>query len=189
MASSNSLTSTFLPFFLAASLLIICSAPFTLVLGSTSSAPSPVAGTKSTSKSALTIAQFLEGHNAARRDVGVPPLRWDKSLAKYAHVYANQRRHDCELVHSPGYAFGENIFWGMGRRWRVDDIMAAWVGEKRWYHYGSNSCSGDDCSHYTQVVWRTTERVGCARIVCDTGDTFVACEYHPPGNYVGARPY
>lgn len=137
----------------------------------------------------VTISQFIAGHNAARRAVGVPPLTWDKKLAVFAKVYAGQRRHDCLLTHSPGYAYGENIFWGQGRRWQAADVVASWVAEKKWYNYSRNTCNGSDCTHYTQMVWRTTERVGCAKIVCDTGDSFVVCEYYPPGNYIGARPY
>ncbi|KAJ0965606.1 hypothetical protein J5N97_026744 [Dioscorea zingiberensis] len=143
-------------------------------------------------KPAITISQFITSHNAARRVIGVPPLSWDSKLATFARVYANQRRKDCLLIHSPGeyrYAYGENIFWGKGRRWIATDVVASWVAEKQWYHYNTNSCSGPDCTHYTQIVWRTTKRVGCAKIVCDSGDSFAVCEYYPPGNYIGARPY
>ncbi|XP_058114350.1 pathogenesis-related protein PR-1-like [Magnolia sinica] len=135
------------------------------------------------------IAQFIDGHNSARRAVGVPPLKWEPLLARYARVYSNERRKDCALVHSPGYGFGENIFWGQGHRWTAKDAVDAWAAEKQFYHYSDNTCSSRDCSHYTQMVWRTTERVGCAQIICDSGDTFITCEYYPPGNYAGARPY
>ncbi|XP_068652729.1 pathogenesis-related protein 1C-like [Aristolochia californica] len=135
------------------------------------------------------IQQFLDGHNNARKAVGVPPLVWEPLLATYARVYSNQRRHDCRLVHSSALVFGENIFWGQGRRWTAKDAVNAWVAEKQYYHHKSNSCSGPDCSHYTQIVWRNTERVGCAKIICDSGDSFITCEYYPPGNYIGDRPY
>ncbi|XP_064958010.1 pathogenesis-related protein PRMS-like [Musa acuminata AAA Group] len=139
--------------------------------------------------SATVISQFLASHNEARQQVGVPPLRWDAKLASFARAYANQRRGDCQLVHSPGYAYGENIFWGQGRGWAIPDAVAKWVEEKQWYRYDTNTCAGPDCTHYTQMVWRTTELLGCAKIVCSSGDTFIVCEYYPPGNYVGARPY
>lgn len=135
------------------------------------------------------INEFLDGHNAARRAVGVPTLAWDPSLANYARLYSNQRRKDCKLVHSPGYAYGETLFWGKGKKWSAKDAVSAWVAEKKWYRYSDNSCSGQQCSHYTQVVWRTTKYVGCAKIICTSGDTFMACEYYPPGNYIGQRPY
>ncbi|XXG64432.1 hypothetical protein AAC387_Pa05g2388 [Persea americana] len=77
------------------------------------------------------------------------------------------------------------------RGWQRSNSMtvAAWVAEKQFYDYSSNACSGPDCTHYTQFVWRTTEQVGCAKIICDNGSSYITCEYNPPGNYVGARPY
>ncbi|OVA13050.1 Allergen V5/Tpx-1-related [Macleaya cordata] len=133
---------------------------------------------------------MLVGHNNARKTVGVPPLEWDILLTRYARVYSDQRRHDCKLIHSPSEGFGENLFWGQGRHWNATDAVAAWVAEKQWYNYDRNTCPTDKiCSHYTQIVWRTTMRVGCAQIICDSGDTFITCEYYPPGNYIGARPY
>ncbi len=59
----------------------------------------------------------------------------------------------------------------------------------------SNSCAaGKQCGHYTQLVWRDTERVGCGVANCNNVDGFGAgnlwvCNYDPPGNYVGERPY
>ncbi|KAJ8634536.1 hypothetical protein MRB53_008803 [Persea americana] len=135
------------------------------------------------------IQQFVDGHNRARRAVGVPPLKWEPMLARYARVYSNERRGDCALKHSPGYGFGENIFMGEGHRWTAKDAVDGWVAEKQFYHYNNNSCSGGECLHYTQIIWRATKLVGCAKIHCDSGDIFIACEYYPPGNYVGDRPY
>ncbi|KAK4254085.1 hypothetical protein QN277_009514 [Acacia crassicarpa] len=65
-----------------------------------------------------------------------------------------------------------------------------WVNEKAYYDYSSNSCAaGKQCGHYTQVVWKNTIRVGCAKVRCNNGGTFISCNYDPPGNYVGRRPY
>lgn len=103
--------------------------------------------------------------------------------------YANQRRGDCALIHSTA-DFGENLFWGGGKRWKPANAVAAWAAEGAHYDYSTNSCSaGDDCLHYTQLVWRTTVKVGCAQIVCNSGDTFIACEYYPHGNVIGQKPY
>ncbi|KAK9988782.1 hypothetical protein SO802_029021 [Lithocarpus litseifolius] len=56
---------------------------------------------------------YLNAHNVARADVGVPPLNWDDTVAAYAQNYANQRIGDCNLVHS-GRQYGENIAWSSG---------------------------------------------------------------------------
>ncbi|CAN1228951.1 Pathogenesis-related protein PR-1 [Linum grandiflorum] len=52
--------------------------------------------------------------------------------------------------------------------------------------YGENIFWGSG----TRIVWRRTKRVGCARVVCNGGSgVFMTCNYDPPGNYVGERPY
>ncbi|CBI25105.3 unnamed protein product, partial [Vitis vinifera] len=108
---------------------------------------------------------YVDAHNAARAQVGVGSITWNDTVAAYAQNYANQRISDCNLVHSGG-PYGENLAKGSG------------------------SLTGTDaCGHYTQVVWRNSVRLGCARVQCNNGWWFVTCNYDPPGNYVGQRPY
>lgn len=132
---------------------------------------------------------FVNAHNTARADVGAPPLVWNNTLAVYAQAYAQQRSKDCAMQHSGG-EYGENLAagsWDVSAKESVD----MWLEEKSLYKYDSNTClkSEDACLHYTQVVWRSSARVGCARSRCSDGWTFVTCNYDPPGNYVGERPY
>ncbi|KAL1215834.1 Pathogenesis-related protein 1 [Cardamine amara subsp. amara] len=133
---------------------------------------------------------YLDWHNRARAEVGVGPIKWHADVARYAWNYAQLRKRDCRLVHSDsGGRYGENLAWSSG------DLSGAgavrlWVNEKSDYFYNSNTCrSGKACGHYTQVVWRNTEWVGCAKVRCDNGGTFVTCNYSPPGNVVGRWPY
>ena len=128
---------------------------------------------------------YLDAHNSARAAVGVTPLTWDNNVAAYAQNYANQRQ-DCNLVHSGGQ-YGENLAMGTGELSGVDAVNM-WVGEQSNYDYNSNSCAGV-CGHYTQVVWRDSVRLGCARVQCNGGGWFVTCNYDPPGNFNGQRPY
>ncbi|GER31022.1 CAP (Cysteine-rich secretory proteins [Striga asiatica] len=134
--------------------------------------------------------QFMGLQNAARTALGLRPFVWDRKLARYAKSYANRRRRDCALEHSGG-PYGENIFWGSGRGWGPAQAAAAWVAERREYNYWANSCAdGRECGHYTQIVWRDTKRIGCAKVVCDDDKgVFMTCNYDPPGNYIGERPY
>ncbi|GJS04566.1 pathogenesis-related protein PR-1-like protein [Tanacetum coccineum] len=146
--------------------------------------------TNKTQVSRNVINDFLALQNQARAAHRVPPLVWDPKLARYAAMYAKQRQQDCLLRHSNG-PYGENIFWGSGNGWSPAQAAAAWVGERRWYAYRSNSCNGgQECGHYTQIVWKTTCRVGCAKVTCAKGrGVFMICNYDPPGNYIGEKPY
>ncbi|XP_044970375.1 pathogenesis-related protein 1A-like [Hordeum vulgare subsp. vulgare] len=140
-----------------------------------------------------TVADILSAHNAARRAVGVEPLTWSPGIAGYAKDYARSRRADCAPLRSSLFYFGENVVVGKGRRWDAAPLVAQWVDEGRWYDYGSSSCAApagsSGCARYTQVVWRNTTQLGCGKIVCDSGDTLLVCDYFPPGNYGTGRPY
>lgn len=132
---------------------------------------------------------FLSAHNAARNQVGVGPLVWDNTVAAYAQDYAKKRMGDCSLTHSNG-PYGENLFWGSGAEFTAAQAVNAWVNEKQNYDYNTNTCAaGKICGHYTQVVWRNSARLGCARVKCNNGAIFITCNYDPPGNYVGQKPY
>ncbi|KAL0454320.1 UNVERIFIED_CONTAM: Pathogenesis-related leaf protein 4 [Sesamum latifolium] len=131
---------------------------------------------------------YLAAHNAARAQVGVGPIAWDENVAAFARNYVNQRLGDCNLVHSTNRPYGENLAKGSGE-FTGRAAVELWVREKPFYDYASNSCVGGECGHYTQVVWRNSVRVGCARARCNNGWWFISCNYDPPGNYVGQRPY
>ncbi|KAJ8634649.1 hypothetical protein MRB53_008916 [Persea americana] len=112
------------------------------------------------------------------------PLAWDFELEKYARWWAGQREGDCKLQHSfpeDDFKLGENVFWGSGSGWTPTDAVRAWADEVKYYTYATNTCQEDQmCGHYTQIVWSSTRRLGCARVVCDDGDTFMTCNYDPP---------
>ncbi|XP_044488509.1 pathogenesis-related protein PR-1 type-like [Mangifera indica] len=133
---------------------------------------------------------YVNAHNSARAAVGVGPVTWDNTVAAFAQNYANQRIGDCALVHSGGGGkYGENLAWSSADLSGTDAVKM-WVDEKADYDYNTNSCApGKACGHYTQVVWRNSVRIGCAKVRCNNGGTFIGCNYDPPGNYVGQKPY
>lgn len=132
---------------------------------------------------------YLNAHNSARAEVSVSELTWDDTLASYAEQYANQHIEDCNLVHSGG-PYGENLAWSSADIPSADAVKY-WVDEKAYYDYNSNSCAANKvCGHYTQVVWRNSVRLGCAKVECnDNKGTIICCNYDPPGNFDGERPY
>ena len=78
-------------------------------------------------------------------------------------------------------------------------MVTAWASEVADYDYASNTCApGKQCGHYTQIVWASTLHAGCAHQVCNSNSPFGSanpnwdfwvCDYEPPGNFVGQRPY
>jgi hypothetical protein len=153
--------------------------------------------------------EFLAGHNTVRASgpygPGNPspnpplsPLTWSTSLATTAANWAA----GCVWAHNPGRGFvGENLYAQTGTAGTPTNAVNLWSAEAQNYNWLTNTCAaGQDCSHYTQIVWASTTSVGCALQVCPAGVgtpppgfpgdwTFIVCNYSPPGNIVGQRPY
>ncbi|OMO75918.1 Allergen V5/Tpx-1-related protein [Corchorus olitorius] len=131
---------------------------------------------------------FLNAHNAARKEVGVPPMVWDNVLEAYALNYSQGRVDTCRLVRAVGPS-GQNLAWTISNLSAIETV-ALWVFEKSFYNLTSGVCANDgDCYHYTQVIWINSTQRGCARVICNNNNGFfTACYYYPPGNVPGKRP-
>lgn len=148
--------------------------------------PAPAPETTSTSTSVPTSAptdssfqsQILNEHNVKRSLHGVSALSWDSTLEAYAQAYAD--KYDCSgtLTHSGGQ-YGENLALG----YTITGSVDAWYNEGANYDYGS-TCSVLD--HFTQVIWKSTTKVGCGQKQCGSYyGTYIICSYDPAGNYIG----
>lgn len=154
------------------------------------------------------INSFITSHNNSRANVDpkaantIPQLTWSDDLAAQASQWAEQ----CTFGHSGRPGVGENIYVTTNPtsapiRFDPQQAVASWDAEKQYYNYRDNTCEpGKTCGHYTQVVWADTNKVGCAVQNCPVlknnpftqsypGYTLAVCQYTPPGNYVGQRPY
>lgn len=140
---------------------------------------------------------MLDGHNAARAAVGVPALVWDDQLAAHAAAYAavlaktRQFRH-AEQPNGPGRE-GENLFTGTRDAYSYPEMVGLWVAEKKDFVNRSapdvsRTGRGEDVGHYTQIVWRTTTRFGCALASSKTDD-YLVCRYAPAGNIIGVKAF
>lgn len=132
---------------------------------------------------------FVDGHNVARAQIGVGPISWDDKLEANAQDFANKVKSDCvDTKVSTMGPYGKNVAVGYGAStsW---EAMGRWTGEKNKYDHTSNSCvKGEECTHYTQVVWRNSVRLGCGFVTCGAGWPFFVCLYDPPGNIPGQKP-
>ncbi|KAJ6743299.1 CYSTEINE-RICH SECRETORY PROTEIN-RELATED [Salix viminalis] len=139
-----------------------------------------------------TPAEFLSAHNKIRENHNLTLLAWDPKLAGYSRWWAETRRDECrKLLHSPNSPYGENLFWALQDRWNASMVVNYWGGERNLYNPNTNECINNSvCGHYTQIVWNTTRRVGCAHVLCHNmqGNLF-ACSYDPPGNIYYHGPF
>ncbi|GEM_PF-494570 len=133
---------------------------------------------------------MLASHNNVRQKSNVPPLAWDDGLAATAQDWANKIAAS-DAMPPPHRASGENLFWGTAGQWQPTDVLGVWEAENANFTAQSCTCApGKSCVHYTQVVWSTTTRVGCAKARSADGQTdFFVCDYSPEGNTVGQCPF
>jgi hypothetical protein len=157
-------------------------------------------------------------HNLLRAKHGVPALQWDKDLAKFASAWVGQcktakadndnlyfcHKADC----GGGNPNGENLAWYTGSPLpSATQVVDGWYCEINVYDFdhpvltGGTTHGCDDNpnkvdGHFTQVVWRDSGRLGCAKNTCSlSGDAtdenagpLWACEYAPPGNFNADQP-
>ncbi|SMN21738.1 similar to Saccharomyces cerevisiae YJL078C PRY3 Cell wall protein with a role in mating efficiency [Maudiozyma saulgeensis] len=123
----------------------------------------------------------LDEHNRLRAlHVDTPPLVWDDALASFAQDWA--AKYDCSgiLTHSQE-PYGENLAIG----YTAIEATDAWYDEIRFYNYSDPQYS-ETTGHFTQMVWKDSNKLGCALRNCYNAWTFYfVCEYDPPGNYIG----
>ena len=138
-------------------------------------------------------ARLLAAHNRERASVGAQPLQWDSTLAEHAASYGPVLARLRTLVHSPRDGRPgerENLAMAWHGTMGPEQLVGMWSEEKRLLEPGSavfpaNSRTGrwEDTAHYTQMVWPTTTRVGCAIYSADWD--YLICRYSPPGNIDG----
>ena len=143
----------------------------------------------------LEVRQLLASHNRARAEVGIAPVVWSSTLAIYAQEWANHLASTSgRMEHRPHWGkwkqeHGENLFIGTAGYYGLADAVAAWEREK-WVYDGRavDESNVHAFGHYTQLIWRNTRRIGCAKVEC-AGNVIVVCNYDPPGNVLGQTPY
>lgn len=146
--------------------------------------------------SAAFEAVLLAAHNRERATMGVAPLRWNPALAAAAQTWADHLAATGSFEHAPERARdpqGENLWAGTRGYYSLDARVAAWVREKRYFKTGifpHNSTTGrvEDIGHYTQLMWRATQEVGCA-VATGVREDVLVCRYSEAGNYLGERAF
>jgi len=137
-------------------------------------------------------ARVLAAHNDERVRIGATQLVWDTALADGAALHAARLAATGDFNHSdrasrPGV--GENLWRGTRGAYPVEAMVGAWLGERRDFLPGifpNNSRTGNwmAVSHYTQIIWPMTTRIGCA-LASNRSTDYLVCRYSPKGNVEG----
>ncbi|MEY3868797.1 MAG: CAP domain-containing protein [Microcoleaceae cyanobacterium] len=143
------------------------------------------------------IPDILAAHNKYRTQVGIPPLKWSNKIASSAQTWANQLAKMGKMQHSTSQArsgYGENLWMGTAGAFSFTQMVDGWGSEKKNFipnkAFPNVSKTGNwaDVGHYTQIVWKNTTEVGCA-LTQGGGNNYLVCQYNPPGNFQGQKPY
>ncbi|XP_029547293.1 peptidase inhibitor 15-A [Salmo trutta] len=154
---------------------------------------------------------ILDYHNKVRGKVFPPAsnmeyMMWDETLSKSAEDWA----HACLWEHGPRHLLrflGQNLSVRTGRYRSILQLVKPWHDEVKDYVFPYPQdcnprcplkCYGPMCTHYTQMVWATTNKVGCAVHTCHNMNvwgnvwkrvTYLVCNYSSKGNWIGEAPY
>ncbi|XP_008305822.1 cysteine-rich secretory protein LCCL domain-containing 1 isoform X2 [Cynoglossus semilaevis] len=154
---------------------------------------------------------ILDLHNKLRGQVYPPAsnmeyMVWDTELERTAEEWAET----CLWEHGPSGLLpqiGQNLGAHWGRYRPPTFHVQAWYNEVKDFSYPYPQecdpycpfrCSGPVCTHYTQLVWATSSRIGCAVNMCYDMNVwgqiwakavYLVCNYSPKGNWWGYSPY
>ena len=151
----------------------------------------------------------LDAHNHYRAKHGVPPLRWNKTLALAALKWANHLLHkEQNLVHDTKTMLRDHQGENLGKyvtnpviplcRKTDDpvtyckncwDMVKLWYDEIKYYDFTKGDGNGKGAFlHFTQVIWKETTQLGVATVSGKQELIFVA-RYYLAGNFGTPKDY
>lgn len=139
---------------------------------------------------------MLTRHNAYRTDVGIDNLGWNETLATKAQEMIDTMAADnCSKENGTEHTYGENISYYVtsiiNTAQYVDEFWAK--NPRGYFDIETKTCEdGQDCSPYTQIIWRNTKTLGCGRTISCPGNPpndLYLCLYYPKGNVPDELPY
>lgn len=130
----------------------------------------------------------LDLHNKYRAIHGSPALIWDADIARQTAAFVSQ----CQFRMEAGLPVGQNLGVSSGRdpTGQLSAMTNMWYETGRSYNF-NNPGFTMQAGQFTQLVWKSTTKIGCAAVACNNIAGFgqagilAACRYSPPGNVQG----
>ncbi|XP_062844359.1 GLI pathogenesis-related 2 [Trichomycterus rosablanca] len=130
--------------------------------------------------------EFLQAHNAYRKQHGAPSLSLNASLSRSAQAWAEKLLASRTLKHSNS-GNGENLYYTYSsapKKLTGKDVIDSWYSEIKKFDFNRPGFSSET-GHFTQVVWKDTKELGVG-VATDGTTTFVVGQYSPAGNISNA---
>ncbi|XP_065915977.1 uncharacterized protein [Dysidea avara] len=149
---------------------------------------------------------LLDLHNRARSMVdpiatNMEEMEWNDELAGVAQAYSTK----CTTQPNPNRTSQAPSFSTVGESSGVSmppssesfgQVVGFWFNGRHLYNYTTGQCFRDQfCDSYTQLVWATSNQVGCGATRCNPVGGFVGealllvCNYAPSEKLEGQSPY
>ena len=138
--------------------------------------------------------ELVNTHNNLRRKHGLTFLVKDSKLEKFAQETANDSLIAGTLKLGESYRngqyYGQNLYLGSGNPHTGKYVTEYWYSENANYNYSTGkSNNGATIGHFTQIVWKITQKIGCAVAVgrwkVYKESYYICCYYYPGGNLPG----
>ncbi|KAJ6222673.1 hypothetical protein RDWZM_001218 [Blomia tropicalis] len=123
--------------------------------------------------------EFLEKHNEYRERHRVPPLHMSRDLCEYAQEWANNLAQIGKMSHRPSPR-------STSMKIRGEEPVKSWYERGKdfnpeWYGVEPPQASNTKSGNFTQIIWKSSERLGVGLAIAGKG-FFVVANYDPPGN-------
>ena len=134
-------------------------------------------------------AQMLTRHNHYRSQHQVGNLARLSAIETIAQTYSEYLASINSMMHSSNTyndePLGENLYWGPLSSNIGTSAVDLWYEEIADYDF-NNPGWKSGIGHFTQVVWKGSEKLGCG-VGCGSNNyCYVTCNYYPAGNYLNS---
>jgi len=133
--------------------------------------------------------ECMNQHNLKRPLHSAGPLTWSEECAEHARkwvqhlVEIDTLAHDNEsgMGENCGYFQSSNVSSKSDSEWAIN-VSNMWYGEIEKYDFDKSGYQSQT-GHFTQMIWKSTTKMGCA-IAKKGTKVYIVANYYPPGNFM-----
>lgn len=132
--------------------------------------------------------QLLDRANFLRARHGCPPLALDAEIGRWAQEWATTMASNGRLEHRPTNKYGENLYLAWSSTGATPSgaaVADAWYDQIKEYTYFGREPDMSTFRQwglFTQLVWKSSRRIGVGLAKTTSGHTYVAVDFDPAGN-------